>query len=497
MMKIQIVNIDPHDDYGSIRDKLLWSKAGRVLLVWPGRGELLNKRIDLVLLKRLGQKHGIAIGLLTFDPKVRANARELSIPTFENLQDLPEDTWAVWDTEAEIPDTERSQRELARPEKSTGIKTPQHHILRLLILLLPISAFLLALIFLIPSAEVLVYPATLRQIETLKLTLSTNPDSSVTDLSYDIRELVVEGERRIPTSGKISLPDQYAKGRVQFTNITDTPIEIPAGTSVRSSSFEEIYFRTDHAIQVDGIEGAQVFANVTAASAGLEGNLPAESIDTVDGNLGISMSVSNPEAFSGGSSEIRSAVNRSDRQRLQDELEEELKEKFFSTISAQLSPNLAYLESSFRIVEVLNTEFDAEVGDVADSLQLLLSLQASIAIIDFNEAQHHAALFLKTDLFSGYQFTPGSPRAVTLKEEHFQADDPYVEIVFEVITNREIDQDKIKKSLRGLSPDEAREQLSIHSGNLPPEIRLSPPWWPCLPLFDHQIDVIVVWEDTA
>ena len=57
-MKIQIINIEPHDDYGSIRDKLLWAKAQRAVLVWPGRGTALNRRLDLVMLKRLGQQLG-------------------------------------------------------------------------------------------------------------------------------------------------------------------------------------------------------------------------------------------------------------------------------------------------------------------------------------------------------------------------------------------------------------------------------------------------------
>jgi hypothetical protein len=497
-MKIQIVNVDPYDDYGSIRDKLLWSKAERALLVWPGRGEILHKRLDLVLLKRLGQQHRIVIGLLTFDPGVRANAKELSIPLFDDLENLPEDTWAIWETDAEIPVIDHPRRELTRPEKpSTGIKSPRHPALRLLVLLLPISVFVLALMLLLPSSEVHVYPAMLREIVTLEFKLSSQPGPSTLDLDYDIRELVIEGERRIPTSGRISLPDQYAKGRILFTNLTETPITIPAGTSVRSSSFEGQYFRTEHMVHLDGSEGAQAFANVTAASAGLEGNLPSEAIDTIDGSLGIRVSASNPEAFNGGSSEIRAAVNRIDIQRLQDELEQDLQEKFLSTLSAQLSPELQYLESSYQIVEVLSVEFDAEVGDVADSLQLVLSLQASIAVINFNEAQRHAAMYLQSDLPAGYQFAHGSPQAMTVNEEHFQEDDDsYVEIVFEVITTREIDQGKLKNSLRGLALNEATDQLLIHSGKLAPQISISPSWWPRMPFFDQQINVIVVLEET-
>ena len=82
-MKTQIVNIDPHDDYGSVRDKLQWAKALRVILVWPGRGDVLTSRLDLVLLKRFAQQRRFALGLLTFDPRVMAHARELSIPILD------------------------------------------------------------------------------------------------------------------------------------------------------------------------------------------------------------------------------------------------------------------------------------------------------------------------------------------------------------------------------------------------------------------------------
>ena len=149
-MKTQIVNIDPHDDYGSIRDKLLWTKSTRVILVWPGRGDVFTSRLDLVLLKRLGQQLNFALGLLTFDPRVIAHAIDLSIPVFEDLENIPESSWDIWQADKEIPTLERPHQSTARPERKAEVfASSQKPLIRFLILLLPITVFICALVLLL------------------------------------------------------------------------------------------------------------------------------------------------------------------------------------------------------------------------------------------------------------------------------------------------------------------------------------------------------------
>ncbi|NIM92460.1 MAG: hypothetical protein GTO18_01930 [Anaerolineales bacterium] len=93
-MKVQIVYLNPGDDIHSAQDLLGWVKAPRAILVWPDKGRVLTRKLDLVLLKRYADRRGIRIGFLTFDPEVRKDAQELGIPTFDSLDNLPLDSWA-------------------------------------------------------------------------------------------------------------------------------------------------------------------------------------------------------------------------------------------------------------------------------------------------------------------------------------------------------------------------------------------------------------------
>lgn len=491
-MKTQIVNIDPHDDYGSIRDKLLWTKSTRVILVWPGRGDVFTSRLDIVLLKRLGQQLNFALGLLTFDPRVIAHAIDLSIPVFEDLENIPESSWDIWQADKEIPTLERPHQSTARPERKAEVfASSQKPFIRFLILLLPIMVFICALVLLLPSADITLQPVTLRELETISFTLDHGTVTSELPLPHELRELEVQGELRIPTSGRISSPDQAAQGQVLFTNLTDETITIPEATSVRSSDIDAIYFRTDRTVQLAAGEGEQVMVRVTAASTGPDSNLPEAAIDTVDGTLGLSLSVTNPEALSGGSLRSRSAVSAADVKEIKDALERQLKLEAFSQLAETLLPQEALLDSTFQIREILEAEYDADVGDVADSLNLNLTLLIAISVIDLQEVQQIAADHLIIDLAPGYVFAPGSPEVDTLRDSI----DPvtgevWVEVDLTVRSFLNVDTQQVKQIALGNVPDEFTTQLrNAYPRDLAPEIRMNPTWWPRLPFFTYQIDV--------
>ncbi len=99
-MKLQIITLDPEDDQVSARDKLAWSKAKRTLLVWPRRGRILTRRLDLALLQRQAKLQQVQLGLVTYDPEVVAHARALGIPVFDSPDHLPETAWKIPEVDA-------------------------------------------------------------------------------------------------------------------------------------------------------------------------------------------------------------------------------------------------------------------------------------------------------------------------------------------------------------------------------------------------------------
>ncbi len=122
-MKVQLLYLDPHDDHVSVRDKLGWVKAPRLLIVWPRHGRVLTRRLDLRLVQRQAARRGSQLGLVSFDPDVRDHAAELGIPVFNSADALPESVWraqaAVPDSyERRAPDRQRLERPARRPAAS-------------------------------------------------------------------------------------------------------------------------------------------------------------------------------------------------------------------------------------------------------------------------------------------------------------------------------------------------------------------------------------------
>ena len=94
-MKTYILRLEPHDDLVSTRDKMGWAKDSRILLVWPEKGRLLNRRLDLILLQRHSRELGSQLALVTRDPEVHYFAPRLGIPVFRSLNKAQGQHWRV------------------------------------------------------------------------------------------------------------------------------------------------------------------------------------------------------------------------------------------------------------------------------------------------------------------------------------------------------------------------------------------------------------------
>ena len=92
-MKTQIIQLEPHDDQLSIRDKMNWSKTPRILLVLPRRRKFKLDTLDLKLLQRHAINLGAELGLVTKSSKIIRAATELNIPFFESNLMAQREAW--------------------------------------------------------------------------------------------------------------------------------------------------------------------------------------------------------------------------------------------------------------------------------------------------------------------------------------------------------------------------------------------------------------------
>ncbi len=253
-MKTQIVRLEPHDDFISARDKMGWNQAGRILLVYPEGGHILSRRLDLELLQRRSNTLGAQISIVTDNPEVKYQARLVGIPVYSSIQKAQKASWEdegrSKNQELTLPITGKpspnleEMRKTAHPEASRFLSNPGT---RLAFFLLGVLALLSIAAVLVPSAEIHLLPED--KIQELTINVQAKPGIDAVNFSGLIPAhritVIVEGRGSSNTSGILRVPLEYAQGRIQFTNLTDQEIRIPADTVVRTPTEPAVRFRDD------------------------------------------------------------------------------------------------------------------------------------------------------------------------------------------------------------------------------------------------------------
>ena len=498
-MKIQIIQLEPEDDHSSARDKLSQVKAPSALLVWPRRGRPLARRLDLELIARHARRRGIALGLVVFDPEVRALAARLGLAVFDSLEGSP-----APDNTPQAPAVRRPAlqdrrsiaelREARDNSRDPGRQLPPRA--RRIGFGASVGSILVLAMVLIPRASVIVRPDRSPFRGTVGLWIDPDLESAPSAeriLGHQIT-VSVSAESRIETSGQTRLPSAAAAGEVTFKNQTDERVEIPAGTGVRAG---DVRFLTGAQTTLVGEQDAQVTVAILAALPGRSGNVAAGTIDAVEGELGFLLSVNNPEPTSGGQDVLAGAVTSADLLSLRSNLELELLDQAADDLRAQLSLADEFVPGSLRIVRVEQERFDRTAGAAAESLGLELSLEVEGLSFRRSVAQAAIEAQLPERLPGGWQLIPGTLSFQAVEPEDQQPDGAAIFGSFQVRadTARQVSFEQIRRLARGAPTARVAGELSSEFDLLqPPTIQTSPAWLPWLPWLEMQIEVRWPWE---
>ena len=161
-MKTQIIQLEPHDDTLSVRDKMDWSQTPRVLLVWPEKSKVLRTRLDLILLERYSSSHGSQLAILTRDREVVFQAEEAGIPVFQSRREAQLQPWRKSFRDFQRQELEKYAAENLPEEPFERVEHQPRKRLpvwaRIPIFTLGVLAVLMLAAFLLPSAEITVMP---------------------------------------------------------------------------------------------------------------------------------------------------------------------------------------------------------------------------------------------------------------------------------------------------------------------------------------------------
>jgi len=501
-VKTQIVYLEPGDDYNSVRDKLSWTQAPRVLIVWPGRGRVLSRRFDLVMLQRYARKLGTQIGLVTLDPNVLHHAEALHIPTFDSLELQSEKAWRVRGAQKIPKPISTADPSSPKPLPKQVSKNPplMNPAARIAFFSVGFLAILALAILLIPQAVITIEPETLDILKTYSIELDLGQSEIATNTpQLHARQVqsVLEGQLRLPTTGRAAQPDQPAHGEVMFTNLTDQSLVIPAGTTVRTFDPVTPHFVTQARVILDPEEGSQVFVEVVASLPGPEGNVSPEAILAIDGPLGLSASVSNPNQITGGSLQVRSAVSPTDMVRVRSELDDNLFDEAHQALLSLAQENENLIPGSIRVVESIEERFSNEIGDVADSLELILISEFEGLV--YSPDQLHSVMnqVLVENLFKGENVQPDTLKIIEIADIEYDnaGEESSISVRISARTYTVIDPVLIRQIVRGKKVSDALIDLN---GNALFEevisVDISPTWLRRFPLLDMQIQVRYPWE---
>ena len=493
-MKTQIITLESHDDLISVRDRLSWAKTPRILLVWPKYERVTLRHVDLKVLQRHASSLGAQLGLVTRTRRVREDAESLGIPVFESTGQAQRVAW---------PRARRKRLPRHVPVKNLREKRDQlpadreaeawraHPAVRVGAFAVGVLAVLVIVALFVPRASVQLTPISKTQSVALPVIASPSIDSVFITGSVPAREkrVIVEGEQTVIVTGEGVIPQSKAKGVVEFRNLTQQEVTIPAGTVVQSESAR--FVTTEEGV-VDAGVGKKLDVAIEAVNGGIAGNVDAETINVIEGRLGLSLSVTNLEPVTGGRELPSVQASDADRERVKESLTEILDEDAREKILSEMSSGDMLFEKTMTASQILSEEYDLPPGAAGTSLTLSMRVEYSVQYASASDLTELATLAMNASLPSGFSQAPGTLTTKPITTP-FVGEDGSVRWTMRVERRivQEVNPAQVTQMIQGRS---LRSAQSLLNENLPlanaPVITLSPSWWQWIPILPFRISVV-------
>lgn len=493
-MKTKIITLESHDDLISVRDKLSWAKTPRILLVWPKYEKVTLRLLDLKVLQRHADSLGAQLGLVTRRMNVRRDAESLGIPVFKTTSAAQKDVWA----EA-APRTQRTpkppRRDLRELRDGVYVKEPGWRtslLGRVVTFTAGVMAVLVVAGLFVPRAAMTLSPDS--QTAAVVIPVRASAANTSVALSGEIPaktiSIVVSDEQTIPITSLVSIPQSRAQGVAQFTNLGAENITIPAGTVVMTDTLIRFATLTETSLLTG--ENGIVEVRIEALDAGEQGNVDAGTIRVIEGTLGLSATVNNPEPTIGGTNVNLPGATEEDRARLRDDVLNALFLQAKEQMLASLSEGDLLIEDTLDIQEVQREEFTPPPGKTAATLSLSVQAEFVARYILADDLKSLASSSVMASIAPG--FSPSSEMSFNVLDVPVTdtAGVTSFRLQASQIALRDIDLMQVYNLIRGRSPQAAavavQEALSLQNE---PQITITPSWWKWLPLIPFNISVEV------
>lgn len=404
----------------------------------------------------------------------------------------------------DVPATASPSDLTRRPEVTVtgsgggGRRTPIAVVLAVLALALLVGV-VGAYLFL-PSATIVVTPKT-ETILPIHLTVvadpsTTEPDASAPSVPAETLSVDVTTADTFPATGK-RVEEATATGTVRFLNKDFTSSNtIPAGSIVSASG--SIRFRTNKSVTVGAasLVGLQIVpktasVGVTAVKPGPEGNLEPNTILTIPkGESPLTLSVTNPDATTGGTRETFPKVTQGDVDAalaaldvaLQTDFEDQVADPALAPAGTTVFPETASLGEATRSVDPATL-----VGTEVATFELSLSATGTVIAVDDAPVASIAETRLRESVAGGSQLVEDSIE-VTVGAGVVVGDQVSFPVTAGATQVAVLDPVALKAQVLGKTPEEATAILAPYGTA---DISLSPDWVTTIPTFENRVDLTV------
>jgi hypothetical protein len=493
-MKTFIIQLEPHDDLNSARDKLKGAKARRVIFVWPKSGKGLADYYSLSLLRRQAERQGVEISFITQNAEVTENARLMGIPLFTSLSQAERSTW-----KSSRPGRINRRAPIGYQNLVIGRErlypklkpTRFHEFGQVMLFLIGILSLVSLVLFFIPSATVTIVPQKTSQDVTFDFIV--NPTVKEINLAGiipgNVVTVEVEGRKTAASSGKTQVGVSPASGALQLTNYSGSILDIPQGTLFIPVSQQNLSFQTTGEARLSADGNQTILVNVVAVRPGIEGNIPGGQSFVPQSGWAGSVTATNPEAFSGGSSMDSPSPTEGDLENARQALIQELEQQAREMLLVGRPQGTMLIPQSLGST-VISAVSSADPGQPADHFTLEVKMSYTATTYLQSDLNELAYSILDANL-DGHQKASGDTPVIS-QPSRFTAEQSYFvsEISAHRLVQEQISLDDLSQALVRMPVEEAKAYLNQ---NLPlekgAEITISPDWWKYMPFVSFRIRI--------
>jgi hypothetical protein len=527
-MMVEILPVLPQASVEAVRRQLAHGRTPHVALALPENWFELDNVARLRLLQRQAQIQGRHLALITRQESTRKIAQSLGIPVFLETADAQRRRWQMhpelplvnprnpaeglpeappWrrnDIVAASARPSHRQTRQRRIRAEEAARRPLPYWLRFTGYLAMAAVVAVVLNFFIfnvlPAATVTLVPGRASMTVSVPLTADGTLeviDTETNSLPARFIETTIEATGAIATTGSEQKASDRAVGQVDFNNLGSAPVNIPAGTIVSTSTGTPVNFRTTVPASLEGGVGARVTVPIEAEQPGIEGNVRANTINTVNGALRFRVRVINTGGTGGGGAQLVRVVTQADRDNLQAQVQAEAEARAYEQLQQELLPGEWLPPESIQTF-VTSAVFDKFNDDEGDSLNLSLRILAQGTTLNQEQTNEAVLAALRASVPPGGRLVANS--VATSREPTSVAQGRTVQFTMTAVADYvvPIAPGEVSAAIAGLTPEQAISTLTARWPLVrPPEIYRDPEWVETLPTFPSRIQVRIDYGDSV